>query len=605
MRIQTAVVVTLALIATTACSGGVKPKSVAGERQGSKSMWAGKGPVVAQAQEGDDANPATMPQMPETSKADERKKLPKAELTRDVLYKFLLAEIAGQRGNVRLAAKAYLELAQSTKDPRLAKRATEIAAYGRFSDLAQEAAATWLELEPDSAQAKQTLVGVLVNANKLSDAKPYLQKLLAADREKVGASFLQLHPLLARVQDKVGAYNLAKDLAGPYQDVPEAHFSVAQFAYTAEKFDAAQQSVGQALKLRPGWEPAALFNAQLLQRESNSKAIDYLQGFLKQFPQAREVRLNYARLLVAEKRIEPARAEFQRIEQEAPNNADVVVTIALLALQANDLDTAETKFKRAIDLKYRDPDTLRYYLGQVAEERKRYDDALQWYGKVSGGDQFVAAASRYAFILAKQNKVAEARAYLQKVEAKNPQQQVQLTQAEAQVLREAKSFRESFDLLGSALEQQPDHPDLLYDYAMAAEKIDKLDVLEVKLKRLIELRPDHAQAYNALGYTLADRNLRLKEAREFIEQALKLSPEDPFILDSMGWVHYRMGNYNEGLDYLKRAFAQRQDPEIAAHLGEVLWAQGKKNEAEQVWREALKSHPENDELRTTVKKFLN
>lgn len=604
MRIQTAVTLALVILVTTACAGGTKSRTVAAERQGSKSMWAGGRSVVAQVQDEEDGNSA-MPPVPGMQKSETPKNLPKAELTRDVLYKFLLAEIAGQRGNVRLAAKAYLELAQSTKDPRLAKRATEIAAYGRFTDLAQEAASVWLDLEPDSMQARQTLVGVLVNSNKLSDAKPYLQKLLAADRERVGASFLQLHPLLARSPDKAAAYTLAKDLAAPYQDVPEAHFSVAQFAYTAEKYDAAKQSIAEALKRRPGWEPAALFNAQLLQRESNAKAIDYLQGFLKQFPMAREVRLNYARLLVAEKRIEPARAEFQRIEQEAPNNADVVVTIGLLALQANDFDVAEAKFKRAIDLKYRDPDTLRYYLGQVAEERKRPDDALNWYGKVAGGDQFVPAASRYAFILAKQNKVAEARAYLQKVEAKSPQQQVQLTQAEAQVLREAKSYRESFDLLGTALEQQPDHPDLLYDYAMAAERLDKLDVLETKLKRLIELRPDFAQAYNALGYTWADRNLRLKEAREYIEQALKLSPEDPFILDSMGWVLYRQGNHAEGLDYLKRAFAQRQDPEIAAHLGEVLWAQGKKNEAEQVWREALKSHPDNEELRGTVKKFLN
>jgi tetratricopeptide (TPR) repeat protein len=315
--------------------------------------------------------------------------------------------------------------------------------------------------------------------------------------------------------------------------------------------------------------------------------------------------LSYARLLVAEKRIDPARREFQRIEQEAPNNADVAVTIGLLSLQMNDYDLAEAKFKRALELNYRDADALRYYLGQVAEERKRYDEALGWYGKVSAGEQVVPAAARYAFILAKQNKVAEARTYLQRVEVQNQQQRTQLTQAEAQVLREAKAYQESFDLLGNALDQQPDHPDLLYDYAMAAERLDRIDVLEAKLKRLIQLKPDHAQAYNALGYTLADRNIRLKEAREFIEKALKLAPDDPFILDSMGWVNYRMGSLNEGLEYLKRAYSQRPDPEIAAHLGEVLWVQGKKAEAEQLWRGSMKEHPGNDELKAVMKKFLN
>ncbi|MBX9631013.1 MAG: tetratricopeptide repeat protein [Burkholderiales bacterium] len=536
---------------------------------------------------------------------DGRANLPPNELTRDLLYKFLLAEIAGQRGNVRLASKAYMEIAQVTRDPRVARRATEIAMYGRYNDVALDAASLWVEVEPDSSAARQALVSVLVNNNKLSDAKPYLQKLLAADKSAIGPSFLQLNPLLGRHPDKNAVYLLIRDLAAPYPEVPEAHFSVAQAALVAGKTDAAGQAARQALKLRPDWEPAALVNAQALQRESNAKALEFLQGFLAANPGARDARLSYARMLVAEKRIDQARREFQRIEQEAPNNADVAVTIGLLSLQMNDYDLAEAKFKRALELNYRDADALRYYLGQVAEERKRYDEALGWYGKVMAGEQVVPAAARYAFILAKQNKVAEARTYLQGVEVQNPQQRTQLTQAEAQVLREAKAYQESFDLLGNALDQQPDHPDLLYDYAMAAERLDRIDVLEAKLKRLIQLKPDHAQAYNALGYTLADRNIRLKEAREFIEKALKLSPDDPFILDSMGWVAYRMGSLNEGLDYLKRAYSQRPDPEIAAHLGEVLWVQGKKSEAEQLWRSSMKDHPGNDELKAVMKKFLN
>ena len=537
--------------------------------------------------------------------SDKQASLPPQELTRDLLYKFLLAEIAGQRGNVRLAAKAYLEIATTTRDPRVARRATEIAMYGRLNDLALEAASLWVEVEPNSAPARQALVSVLVSNNKLGDAKPYLQKLLAADKATVGPAFMQLIPLLGRYGDKSAVYALVRDLAAPYPDVPEAHFSVAQAALVAGKIDAAGEEARQTLKLRPDWEPAALVNAQVLQRESNAKAIDFLQTFLEANPAARDARLNYARLLVADKRIDQARREFQLIEQESPNNADVAVTIGLLSLQMNDYETAEVKFKRALELNYRDSDSLRYYLGQVAEQLKHPDEALDWYSKVATGDQVVPAAARYAFILAGENKLSEARSYLQHVEVQNPQQRTQLTQAEAQLLREAKEYQESFDLLGAALEKQPDHPDLLYDYAMAAERIDRLDVLEAKLKRLIQLKPDHAQAYNALGYTLADRNIRLKEAREFIEKAMKLSPDDPFILDSMGWVFYRMGNLNDGFDFLKRAYTQRPDPEIAAHLGEVLWAQGKKSEAEQLWRGSIKDHPTNDELKAVMKKFLN
>lgn len=532
-------------------------------------------------------------------------KLPSNALTSDILYKLLMGEIAGQRGNLRFAAKAYLDIAQNTRDPRLARRATEVAMYGRFNDLALEAAGLWVELEPGSAQARQTLVSILVSGNRLADAKPFLQKLIAADKASVGTSFIQLQPLLARNTDKTAVYNVVRDLAAPYPEVPEAQYALAQAAMGAGKFDIAGQAARKALDLKPSWEPAALLNAQLLQREANAKAVAFLEAFLAANPQARDVRLNYARLLASEKQPEPAREQFLRIEQDVPNNADVVVTIGLLSLQLNDLDMADAKFRRALELKYRDGDTLRYYLGQIAEERKQVDQALDWYGKVATGDQVVPAAARYAFILARQDRVAEARAHLQAVQARNPQQQVQLTQAEAQVLRESRAYQESFTLLGAALEAQPDHPDLLYDYAMAAEKVDRIDEVEAKLKRLISIKPDHAQAYNALGYTFAERNIRLQEAREFIDKALQLSPQDPFILDSMGWVEYRLGNMTEGIDFLRRAYTQRADPEIAAHLGEVLWAQGRKSEAEQLWRDSLRVNPASDELRSVMRKFLD
>ncbi|MBK8015504.1 MAG: tetratricopeptide repeat protein [Betaproteobacteria bacterium] len=531
-------------------------------------------------------------------------RLPSHALTREFLYKFLLAEIAGQRGNVRLASRAYLELAQSTRDPRVARRATEIAMYGRFGDIAAEAASVWLEIEPDSQQARQTLIATLVGNNKISDAKPLLQKLLAADKGRAGSLFLQLHPLLSRYPDKAAALKLIQELAQPYPGVAEAHLAVAQSAFGMENYDLAETELAEALRIKPDLEPAALLKAQSLQRTSLAKAAEYLKSFVALNPKARDARLLYARLLAADRHPKEARQEFQLLEKELPGNSEVVVMIGLLSMQMQDFAAAEAKLKRALELNYRDPDSLRFYLGQLAEERKQFDEALDYYSKVQSGEQAVPAATRYAMILGKQNRVDEARKYLQSLDVQNDQQKTMLIQAEAQVLREASQYQEAFDVVNGALDAQPDNQDLLYDVAMAAEKLNRIDVLERNLKRLIELKPDHAQAYNALGYTLADRNLRLEEAQGYIEKALTLSPNDAFILDSMGWVHYRQGRLDEGLDFLRRAYAQRQDPEIAAHLGEVMWMKGQKGEAEQLLRTALQDHPTNEELKGVVAKLL-
>jgi tetratricopeptide (TPR) repeat protein len=447
-------------------------------------------------------------------------------------------------------------------------------------------------------------VALFVTTNNLQAARPLLQEFLSAEGANVGPSLTQLHALLAKHPDKNAVLVLVKDLVKPYRPLPEAHFAVAQAALAANKYDAALAEIREALRIRPDWEAAALFQAQALTSESRAKSLDYMKGFLAANPNAQEVRLNYARQLIGEKKFSEARAQFQQLLDDNPQNPDIAVTVALLSVQINDLDAAELQLKRVLDLNYKDPDSVRFHLGQINEERKRFDEAARWYLAVEGGEQFVMAHARYALMLARQERVAEARAHLQSLRAQNEAQRVQIVQAEAQLMREAKAYKESFDILKTALDAHADNPDLLYDIALAAEKLDRLDVVETSLRRLIALKPDHAQAYNALGYTLADRTDRLTEARDYIEKALKLSPEDPFILDSMGWVHYRLGNHAEGLQYLQRAFNQRPDPEIAAHLGEVLWVKGNKDEAEKVWRDSLRDNPGNEELQKVIKKFL-
>jgi tetratricopeptide (TPR) repeat protein len=531
--------------------------------------------------------------------------LPQLELTPQIMFKLLLAEIALQRDQQTVAVESYLELARETKDPRIAQRAAEVAWNAHDSEMALEATNIWLQADPDSTQARQVLATLLIGQSQLADARPQVEKLLAADPPNAGGVFLWLNMLLARYPDKSVALQFVQELAVPYPGVPEAHYSVGRAAWNAENNELALAEVRAALKLRPDWEQAALFQGQVLQRSSDAAALTYFQEYLAAYPRAMDVRLSYARLLVNAQKFDEARTEFQKLLQEFPDNPEVSMAVALLSLQLRDYDAAETQLKHVLDTDYRDPDTVRFYLGQLDEERKRYDEALQWYASVEGGDQYVPARARYASVLAKQGKLLEARKYLHELQAKaqSQEQRVQLVQAEAQLLREANQYGEAYAVLDRALQKTPDSAELLYDHAMMAEKLDHIDVLEANLRKLIQIKPDYAHAYNALGYTLADRNTRLPEAYSLIEQALKLAPDDPFIIDSMGWVLYRMGKNDASLDFLKRAFDLRPDPEIAAHLGEVLWSAGQRDEARKIWNTALRDDPDNDVLLATVKKF--
>jgi tetratricopeptide (TPR) repeat protein len=523
-------------------------------------------------------------------------------MSQAVLFKLLLAEIALQRGQNNVAVQSFLDLSKETKDPRIAQRATEIALNTRFFAAALETAGIWLAADPESQQARQILAALLVNQARLSDAGPHFERWLAADKEHVGNSFMQLNTILARHQDKPAVLQLTQNLAKPYPAVPEAHYSIAQAAAAADQNALALEEIRTALKLRADWEQAALFQGQLLQRASNATALEYYQSFLKSHPRAMDVRLSLARLFVTDKQYVQARSEFQALLKEFPDNSDVIMAVALLSLQLNDFDVAEAQLKHALETDYKDPDAVRFYLGQVSEERKHPDDALRWYSSVNGGDQYVPSRARYAGILAKRGKLDDARKYLQDA-GRNGPERVQFTQAEAQLLRDANDFRGAFDVLGQALAKNPDSAELLYDQAMAAEKVERFDIVETNLRKVIQLKPDYAHAYNALGYTLADRNIRLNEAYTLVEQALKLAPEDPFIMDSMGWVLFRMNQSDAAITFLQRALEIRPDAEIAAHLGEVLWAAGRRDDARKVWASAMKDHPANDTLSATVKKF--
>lgn len=529
--------------------------------------------------------------------------LPAVELSAELLYKIMMAEIALQRGQPQLAVQALIEVARETNDPRVAQRATEMAWNARLQKEALEAAGIWLKADPQSGQARQVVAALLVNQENPSEARAPLQQWLAVDKANVGRNFMQLGQRLSQHKDKKAVFDLMRALARPYSKVPEVRLAVAQAAWNSDNFDAALAESRAALELKPDLELAALFHAQALQRRSNAEALKFLEDYVQRQPQARDARLNYARLLATEKRQDDARRQFELLVQEAPNNPDIAMAVALMAMQANDYDAAEKHFKGALAAGHKEPDSIWMFLGQIYEERKHYDEALKWYAGVTSGERYMSAQARYAGVLAKQGKLGAARTHLQSIKPADNSQRIQLVQAEANLLREAQAYSDAYDLLGKSLETVPNSVDLLYDQAMIAEKLDRVDVLERNLRKVIEIQPDHAHAYNALGYTFADRNQRLPEAHKLIEKALELAPQDGYIIDSLGWVLFRMGRTRDAIVQLRRAFELRPEGEVGAHLGEVLWADGQRDEAIKIWSQVLKETPISDTLSSTLKRL--
>ncbi|HEY8252131.1 MAG TPA: tetratricopeptide repeat protein [Burkholderiales bacterium] len=525
------------------------------------------------------------------------------ELSEPTLYDFLLGEIALQRGDLPLAAKTYLDLARRTRDPRVARRAVEVASQAKQPELALEAARLWHDIEPTSAHALQVLAATLVAAKRVDEAGPVLEKLFAAEGVSRENAFMQVNRLLGSNPDKAANLRAIRNLAAKYPQMPQAHFAVAQAAAVAGEDDAAIAAAREAQKLQPEWELAVLLEAQVLQKRSNAAAAKRLGEFVEKYPQSRDVRLSYARVLVLDKRLPEARKQFEAVAAANPKNPEVIYAVGLLAYQLKDYSAAEGYMKRVLDLGYRDPEGVRYLLGQMAEEQKAWPRAIEWYEGIQNGDHVMPARMRTANAIAKQGKLDEARAYLKRVAEENPEDQIQLTVAEAQLLRDAQRHGDAFSLLNEALGKQPDQPDLLYDLALTAEKLERFDLLESNLRKLIEVKPDHAHAYNALGYSFAERNTRLPEARKLVEKALELAPEDYFIIDSLGWVLYREGDLKGAARELRRAYGGRPDAEIGAHLGEVLWMLGERDEARRVWDESLKAGPENETLQKTIKRL--
>lgn len=542
-----------------------------------------------------------LPAFAEEPTAPVNSNLPAVELTPQIVYQIILAEIAGSRGQIALAAEAYGDLARSTRDPRIARRAAEAALVAGRHDQALAAARLWAEIEPESSSANQMVGALLAAAGRSDELAAHLARQLATAGPAVGPQLLQLNRALSRMSDKAALRQLVVKVTEPYVGLAEAHYARAQAAHAVGDRQGALEEIERTLALRPTWEYAALIRAQLMPGPAEASKV--LGEFVTANPDAKDARLAYARSLVAEKRFDDARREFRILLSQNGDSTEIVYAVAVLSAQLNDYDDAEANFKRLLGTDFQETNSVRLYLGQIAEERKRWDEAVGWYDQVGAGAQLLAARMRIAQVRMRQGNLAEARKTLQETAATSADERSQLLVAEAQLLRDAKDHEGAYQVLADGLARHPDQPELLYEAALTAEKVGKLDVVERDLRRLIALRPDYAHAYNALGYSLADRNERLDEAQFLIEKALELAPQDPFIIDSKGWLLFRRGDGAAALEVLQKAFSMRADPEIAAHIGEVLWSLGRQDEARKTWNEAAKANPGNEALADTIKKF--
>ena len=529
--------------------------------------------------------------------------LPDVALTSSLLYEILLTDIASQRGQPGLAVDGALDLARKTRDPRLAMRAAHLAIESGQMDKAIEALRIWQQIEPDSQTVSRLLSSALLRNGMIDESRQEFVKVLKAEDGHNGQTFLQLYQMLAAYPDKAAALKLMRDLAAHYPKVAEAHWAVAQLAQAAGDQQLALSEVRLARGLRPEWDVTASLEAMLLQKSAPQQGLEVLKHYLSDYPAAHEIRLQYARALLEQKQYSQSRAEFQRLSDENPDNPDLAYAIALISLQLNDLQSAETELRLALDKGKKDQDTVQYYLGQLSEAKKDGAEAIAHYRGVKGGEFLPAAQIRLAYLLSKSGQLAEARQILNRVTVSNDQQRAQIALIDAQLLGDAKQYAEAYQVLQSAAGKMPGNPDLLYATGMMADKVGKPEVFEKMMREVIRISPDYAQAYNALGYGMLERNERIPEAVGLVEKALQLAPDDASIMDSVGWGYFRSGKLDDSVNMLRRAFAGNPDPEIAAHLGEVLWVRGDKSEAKKVWQDSLKANPENVPLQTVIKKF--
>ena len=527
---------------------------------------------------------------------------PEQTLTSDLMYDILLGEIAGQRGVMMISVPHYLQAAMDSRDPRVAERAVQIASYANAYDAAERAARRWVELDPDSIEARKALIALALHNKDHDEVINQLNYLLAiSDDPEEGYSLATT--ILAREEDKARAMATMEQLVAHNPDNPYAWMALSRIAVTADDTDKALQSVDKALQTSPDLPSALLLKAQILVRmDRNDDARKLLAGAVKKHPDNTNLHFAYGRMLLDGEDLEGARAQFARVVELEPENPDGLYSLALLELETGQYKAGEGHLMQLLEI---DPNIQNayYYLGYSSLKQGDDQAALQWYGKVESGDYWSQAQLRIAEILVRNGNIDTMQNHMRLLRQKDPTQSVTYYLLEGQVLTDAGLNREAYDLYVEALQSSPDNADLLYAHSLAAEKLGKLDIAERNMRQILEQDPDNVRTLNALGYTLADRTTRYEEALGYINRAYAQEPDDPAIIDSLGWVHFRLGNYAQARQHLQRAWDMTQDGEIGAHLGEVMWVQGDHDEARAIWEASRKTAPDNPVLLEIINRY--
>ena len=555
-----------------------------------------------------DDNSVSIPDALGAQTPEDQKNLPDIALSSQIVFQVLAAEVALQRDQPAPAYQTYLALARDTHDPRMAQRATEIALAAQSPSDALAAAQLWQQYAPTSERAAQLDASLLVLSGKPDDAEPLLTRELAKvpDANR-GSAILALQLLLSRGPNRVGGLHVLQDLLKNDMNRPEAQLAIARQQIVADDAPGARKSLEQALVLKPDYLPAALTLSQM-GPEERKEGIASLEKYVQQNPKSHDARLALAQMYLASDRLDDAQAQFAEMHKNNANDLTPMMALALIAIQKKDYPSAQTYLQqyaqKAEKTAGADAGQAYIYLAQISLEQKNDAAASDWLNKIAPtSQQYIPAQITRAQLLEKQNKPDDARKLLAGLRPPDPRDQALIARTDAAILFDSKRYPEAEARLAQATADFPDDPDLTYDYSMAAEKNGHYDIMEAQLRRLMEVQPDNPQAYNALGYSLADRGVRLQEADKLIQKAASLAPNDAFIMDSVGWVKYRLGDTSDALKLLRKAYDLQPNAEIGAHLGEVLWKTGAQDQARDAWREARKLEPDNDTLLKTLARF--
>ena len=528
--------------------------------------------------------------------------LPQQTLTDDMVFDILLAEIAGQRGEMNVSVPHYLQAALLAQDPRVAERAVQIASYAKEYQAAERAARRWVELDPDSVEARKALIALALHNGDRQEVITQLDYLLAiSDDPEAGYSLATT--ILAHEDDKNAALDAMEKLVAHNPENPYAWMALSRIAVTAEQLDRALQAVNKALVISPDLAAAILLKAQILVRmERKEEASQILAAAVARYPGSTNLHFAYGRMLQDAEDLEGSREQFATVVKLEPDNPDGLYSLALLELETGRYKAGEKHLLRLIEID-EGVQNAYYYLGYARLKQDDETGALGWYGKVESGDYWSQAQLRIAEILVRQGDVDAMQNHMRILRQKDPAQSVTYYLLEGQVLSDGQLNQEAFDLYSQALQASPDNVDLLYAHSLAAERLGKLEIAERDMRRILEMDPDNVRTLNALGYTLADQTTRYEEALGYISRAYAQEPNDPAIIDSLGWVQYRLGNLDEAHALLLRAWNMTQDGEIGAHLGEVMWEQGDREGAREIWEASRLTSPDNPVLLDVINRY--